>query len=263
MTEPAVPAARTEVTESLIRGLRVIRAFDDESLTMTVAAAAQRTGLARAVVRRVLRTLVHEGYAAEQDGSYRLTPKILSLGFAYLSSLGLPEVAEPLLRQLSTITGESSSLGVLSHDEVVYVSRVAARRIMHSQLRVGARFPAHASSFGRVLLADLRDPVLRARLDEMPRKRLTPATVIDVDELMTELSAVRDQGWCIVIDELELGVAAVSAPVRDASGTVVAAVNVSMASGFGVEERVGRCRDAVIECAGAISRELAAIGARY
>lgn len=224
MTEAPAPV---ESIQSLTRGLAVIRAFDAEHASMTLADVARRTGLSRATVRRVLATLVAEGYAVGDDGQFRLRPRILELGFAYLSALGLPAVAQPHLEELSRRVEESTSLAVLDGSDIVYVARVATRRIMSVQITVGTRFPAYATSMGRVLLAGLPDDALTdylARADISPR---TPGAIGDADTLRKTLDTVRSRGWAEVDQELERGLRSLAAPVLDGTGATVAAVNVS------------------------------------
>ncbi len=226
-TPPATAAPTTpEPIQSLVRGLAVVRAFDGDHPRLTLADAARRAGLSRATARRVLHTLVTEGYAATDGRTFRLTPRILELGFAYLSALGLPAVAQPHLEALSATVGESTSLAVLDGDQVVYVARVATRRIMSVGITVGTRFPAYATSMGRVLLAGLDDAAV-ADLLAGDLVALTPRTLTDRAALRTEVERARSRGWAVVEEELERGLRSIAAPVRDASGGTVAAVNVS------------------------------------
>jgi IclR family pca regulon transcriptional regulator len=152
---------------------------------------------------------------------------VLELGYAYLSSLSLPEVAEPHLEALVAEVNESSSVSVLDGNDVVYVARVPVSRIMAVAISVGTRFPAYATSMGRVLLACLPDEDMEKYLAEVRLDRLTARTVESVAALRAELARVRAQGWSLVNQELEEGLRAVAAPVRDREGRCVAAVNVS------------------------------------
>lgn len=196
-----LPAASGEFVQSLARGLAVIRAFDADHATLTLSEVAQRAELTRAAARRFLLTLETLGYVRADGRGFSLTPRVLELGFSYLSSLSLPELAQPHLERLSGELGESVSAAVLDGDEIVYVARVATRRIMAVGITIGTRFPAAVTSMGRVLLA-----------------------ASGADAASAE---VRAQGWAIADQELEPGLRAVAAPVRDRSGEVVAAVNVS------------------------------------
>ena len=213
--------------QSLQRGLEVIRAFDADARELTLSDVARRTGLNRAAARRFLLTLVDLGYVRTDARYFSLSPRVLELGYAYLSSLSLPEVAEPHLEALVAEVRESSSLSVLDGPDIVYVARVPVSRIMTVAINVGTRFPAHATSMGRVLLAGLAEPELDAYLERAELQRLSPRTVTSTSTLRTELRRVRDQGWSIVDQELEEGLRAVAAPVRDASAKVVAAINLS------------------------------------
>ena len=213
--------------QSLERGLAVVRAFDAEHPELTLSDVARATGLTRAAARRFLLTLADLGYVRTDGRLFALSPRVLDLGYAYLSSLSLPEVAEPHLERLVAEVHESSSVSVLDGNDVVYVARVPTSRIMAVSISVGTRFPAYATSMGRVLLAGLPDDALEAYLARASLDRLTPRTVTSAAALRTELRRVRAQGWALVDQELEEGLRAVAAPIRDRAGQVVAAVNVS------------------------------------
>jgi IclR family pca regulon transcriptional regulator len=213
--------------QSLERGLAVIRAFDAQHPSLTLSDVAKATGLSRAAARRFLLTLVDLGYVGTDGREFSLRPGVLELGHAYLSSLGLPEVAQPHLKQLAEATGESTSVAILDGTDIVYVARVSAYRIMSAAISVGTRFPAFATSMGRAILGcgteERRERFLAAA--ELPA--LTVHTITDVAELRDELDRVRERGWALVDQELELGLRSVAAPIADASGAVVAAINVS------------------------------------
>jgi IclR family pca regulon transcriptional regulator len=198
--------------QSLERGLAVVRAFDAEHPERTLSDVARETGLTRAAARRFLLTLADLGYVRSDGRNFSLTPRVLDLGYAYLSSLELPEIAEPHLERLVEEVHESSSVSVLDGDDVVYVARVSVSRIMRVAINVGTRFPAHVTSMGRVLLA-AGDPV------QWP-ERLRP-----------KLEAVRRQGWALVDQELEVGLRSIAAPIHDRDGATIAAVNVSAHAG--------------------------------
>ncbi|KHL12512.1 UNVERIFIED_CONTAM: IclR family transcriptional regulator [Mumia flava] len=223
--------------QSLQRGLAVIRAFDADHPRMTLSEVSRQADLSRATTRRFLHTLVSLGYTATDGREFWLTPRVLELGYAYLSSVSLPEIATPHLRRLTDDVHESSSVSVLDGSDIVYVARVHTRRIMTVAISVGTRFPAYATSMGRVLLAGLPDDELDAALPAGGLAALTPRTITDPDELRAELVRVRAQGWAFLDQELELGLCAVAAPVRDRDGRVVAAVNVSIATSGGQSEQ--------------------------
>lgn len=216
-----------DFVQSLERGLAVIRAFDAGHPELTLSEVAAATGVTRAAARRFLLTLAELGYVRSDGRYFSLTARVLELGYAYLSSLPLPDVAEPHLEALVAEVNESSSVSVLDGNDVVYVARVPTSRIMTVAINVGTRFPAYATSMGRVLLAGLPDPDLEAYLASVRLERLTSRTVASVAALRGELARVRSQGWALVNQELEEGLRAVAAPIRDRSGAVVAAVNVS------------------------------------
>ncbi|MFC9999250.1 IclR family transcriptional regulator [Nocardia sp. NPDC127526] len=213
--------------QSLERGLAVIKAFSAHSPQLTLSDVARSTGLTRAAARRFLLTLADLGYVRTDGKRFSLTAKVLELGYSYLSSMTLPEVAQPHLEQLSAQVRESSSVSVLDGSDVVYVARVAASRIMTVSINIGTRFPAYATSMGHVLLAGLPAAELDDYLRETTLDRFTSNTVTDPAVLRAELESVRSQGYSIVDQELEEGLRSVAVPVRDATGAVAAAVNIS------------------------------------
>lgn len=213
--------------QSLERGLAVIRAFTADTPEMTLSEVARATGMSRATARRFLLTLAELGYMAVDGYHFRLTPRVLELGYAYLSNLSLAELALPHLEQLVAEVHESSSVAVLDGEDVVYVSRVPTRRIMAVSISIGTRLPAYATSLGRVLLAHLDDTRLRAYLDRTCLRPLTSRTVTSEKHLLKELEKVRAQGWCLVDQELEEGLISIGAPIRGDAGQVVAGVNLS------------------------------------
>jgi len=221
------PGRGAHFVQSLERGLAVIRAFSADAPELTLSDVARRTGLTRAAARRFLMTLADLGYVRTDGRRFSLSPRVLELGYAYLSSMTLPEVAEPHLERLVAETRESSSVSVLDGGDIVYVARVSASRIMRVAISVGTRFPAYATSMGRVLLAGLDEEELAAVLDGGELRGLTRATVTSTATLRAELARVRAQGWALVDQELEEGLRAIAAPIRDRDGRVVAAANVS------------------------------------
>jgi IclR family pca regulon transcriptional regulator len=224
----ATESRNSDFVQSLERGLAVIRAFDAEHRELALSDVARATGLTRAAARRFLLTLVKLGYVNFADGRFSLRPRVLELGYAYLSSLTLPEVAQPHMEALVAKVNESSSISVLDDLEVVYVVRVPTRRIMSITLSVGTRLPAYATSMGRVLLANLPDDELEERLSRIEIRPLTARTVKDKDELRAILEATRKQGYAATDQELEEGLRSLAVPIRDASDVVIAALNVSV-----------------------------------
>ncbi len=215
--------------ESLARGLSVIRAFSQQRTRMSIAQLAERTGIARAAVRRVLYTLCELGYAERDDGGhFTLRPQILALGHAYLSSAPLASSAQPLLDQVSDQVHESCSMAALDGDDIVYVARSSrSARIMSIDLGVGSRLPAHCTSMGRVLLAHLPPAELAAYLRRVKMVAYTPRTQASKEALAQSLDAVRASGYAVVDQELELGLRSIAVPVGD-DGRVAAALNVSV-----------------------------------
>ncbi|KFF94810.1 IclR family transcriptional regulator [Streptomyces scabiei] len=248
-----------EFIESLARGLTVITSFGEGRATLTLTEVAQATGLARATARRALITLEHLGYVESYDRVFRLTPRVLGLGFPPLSMLPLPRIAAPHLAELSARVHDSASLAILTGggDEVQYTARVATSRIMSVNITLGTRLPAYATSLGRVMLADLLPEV---SLPERPA-RLTPHTVTDRRELLAVLERVRGAGYALVDGELEEGLRSIAVPVRERGGRVVAAVNVAMhSSRRSVEECVTEVLPELRDAVGRIEGELAVAG---
>ena len=222
------PAQSSDYVQSLERGLAVIRAFDAEHRELALSEVARSTGLTRAAARRFLLTLVKLGYVNYSNGRFSLRPRVLELGYAYLSSLSLPEVALPHMEALVAQVNESCSISVLDDTDVVYVARVPTRRIMSITLAVGTRLPAFVTSMGRVLLAGLPEAELEERLARIEIVPLTSRTVRDKQELRDMLAAVRRQGYAATDQELEEGLRSVAVPLRGGSGAVTAALNVSV-----------------------------------
>src|SRR5512140_1542735 len=213
---------------SLARGLAVIRAFSGRTAgASTIAELSLRTGIPRSAVRRCLHTLAKLGYVAAEGRRYSLRPKVLSLGAAYASSTTLTTAAQRYLDQVSGAVRESCSLSVLDEGEILYLIRSATSvRIMSVDLRPGSRLPAYCTSMGRVLLAHLPPPELRAYLQRTRLAAHTDRTITTRERLVQALEAVREKGYALVDQELELGLRSIAVPVHDAAGAVVAAMNV-------------------------------------
>lgn len=216
-----------EFVRSFERGLAVIRTFTGEYEWRTLSDVARAAGLNRATARRLLLTLEQLGYVRQDDRRFSLTPKVLEIGYAYLSSLPWWEIAQPHMERLSSELGTSTSAAVLDRDEIVYVLRAPTRRIMTVPLAVGTRLPAYATSTGRVLLAHLPPAERAAYLDRVELAALTPHTVTDRNDLIDILDDVARQGWAIVDQELEMGVRSTAAPISGRDCRVFAAINVS------------------------------------
>ena len=217
-----------DFVEAFARGLQVIRAFSLSHLSLSVSEVAEVTKLARPTVRRLLITLERLGYVRSVDGQYSLTPRVLELGTAYIAAQGLWDVAQPHLESLVATTKESSSMSQLDGSDIVYTARVAVPKIIGLSVHIGTRFPAYATSMGHVLLADLEprelDRVLRtpSRSDIVPRAKLVRRA------LDASLKQVRSRGWALSDEQLSFGIRSIAAPVRNADGSVVAAVNVTV-----------------------------------
>jgi IclR family pca regulon transcriptional regulator len=211
---------------SLARGLAVIRAFADSRKPQTISQISQQTGIPRAAVRRCLHTLRQLGYVDAELNNFSLRPKILTLGYSYLSSTPLTVASQPCLNGVSKALGESSSLAVLEEDQVLYVARAATSRVMSVSLSAGSRLPAYCTSLGRVLLAHLPEAELDAYLARTELRPKTEHTITDPGRLREVLAGVRRDGYAINNEELELGLRSIAVPVRGASGRVLAALNV-------------------------------------
>jgi IclR family pca regulon transcriptional regulator len=224
--EPA-PPRDSDFVQSLDRGLAVIRAFGPDRERLSLSEVARATGLTRAAARRFLLTLVKLGYVRSDGREFSLRPRVLELGYAYLSGLAMPEIAAPHLEELVAQLRESSSISVLDGHHIVYVARVPTKRIMTVAISVGTRFPAFATSMGRVLLAAMSEAELDRYLGEATFEPLTARTVTDPARLREILHEVGELGYSIVDQELEEGLRAIAAPIRGSGGGVIAAINVS------------------------------------
>lgn len=216
----------TDFVASLARGLAVIRSFGAERPEQSLSEVAERTGLTRAAARRFLLTLMALGYVRQEGRRFSLTPRVLDLGFSFLSGQPLADAAQPHLQALSAALRESASIAVLDGTEIVYIARVSTGRILSVGLGVGARLPAFATSMGRVLLAALPEAEARALLAASDRRRFTARTVTDIDALMGLLAEIRAQGWASVDQELEDGLRSLAVPLVNRAGRTVAALNI-------------------------------------
>jgi len=225
--DAADPKPGDSYVRSFARGLAVLRSFGADAPAQTLSEVAERTGLTRAGARRILLTLLSLGYVVAEGRLFRLTPKVLELGFAYLSSQPVWTQAQPVMESLVEELRQSSSAAVLDGNEIVYVLRIPAHKIMSINLGVGSRLPADCTSMGRVLLAGLPPDQLRERVASMHLVAHTPNTITDPQRLLAEIEQVRIQGWSLVTEELELGLISMAAPIYDRAGRVVAAINIS------------------------------------
>lgn len=254
MTEPRP----TEFVQSLERGLAVIRAFSHERPRLTLSDVARETGMTRAAARRFLITLESLGYVTSDGRQFSLRPSVLQLGYAYLSSFSLAEIAQDHLEELANRIHESCSASVLDGDDIVYVARASTNRIMTIGLSVGARLPANCTSMGRILLAALSDSELEHYLSKVALQARTDRTITDPRELRAEIMRVREQGYCLLDQELEAGVRSIAVPVHDADNRVVATINVSgQATRVELETLRGGYLSQLRDCAAQINADLA------
>ncbi|GAA0936307.1 IclR family transcriptional regulator domain-containing protein [Pseudonocardia zijingensis] len=222
MVEQAAPSMR-----ALERGLAVLKSFTSTEGPVSISELARRTGFDRAVIRRILGTLESLGYVTRRNGGFMLLPSVLELGYAYLSSDPLPGLVEPRLEPLAQKLQESCSFGVLEHNRVVYLVRAQIKRISGPSLAVGSVMEPHLTSIGQTLLAHLDEHAVDAYLAEVPLEPITPRTITTPKALRQRLARVRQQGWCLVDQELELGLLALAAPVRASDGRIIGAVNIT------------------------------------
>lgn len=215
-----------DIIHGLIRGLRVIECFDEEHARMSITDVAQRTGLERATARRCLLTLAHLGYATYDGKFFELTPRVLNLGHSYLATTSLPRLIQPFLEELSRATSESTAAAVLEGPDILYVARASTRRVMSINLGAGARLPAYCTSMGRTLLAALPRDEAQAILDRSDLVAFTERTKADMATITTELAVVAAQGFAVIDQELELGLCSIAVPLYNASGQIVAALNI-------------------------------------
>lgn len=230
----ASPAKRIEALTgdpnfmtSLARGLAVIHAFQERKRHLTIAQISHRTEIPRAAVRRCLHTLIKLGYATTDGRTYSLLPKVLTLGHAYLSSTPLAVTAQPILDRLSNELHEACSMATLEGDEVLYVARSATpQRLISVDLSVGSRLPAYCTSMGRILLAALDDAALADYLEHANLQIKTSRTLHTPEALRASIEEIRQKGWVIIDQELEVGLRSLAVPLKDSAGQVLAALNV-------------------------------------
>ncbi|MBI2772766.1 MAG: IclR family transcriptional regulator [Burkholderiales bacterium] len=258
----AAPKPGDNYVQSFARGLKVIRSFSAAAPRQTLTQVAAQAGLTRAGARRILLTLQALGYVEGDGKLFWLTPRILDLGFAYLSSMPIWNLAEPVMEALVSQVKESCSAAALDGADIVYVLRVPTRKIMSIGLGVGSRLPAYCTSMGRVLLASLPDEEVLRRLQAVPRKALTRHTLTDADVLLGKIHQARRQGWCLVNQELEEGLISVAAPLTNRAGRTIAALNISgQANRTSAKLMQETMLPSLLEAAASISRLLGVQGA--
>jgi IclR family pca regulon transcriptional regulator len=222
-----VKPERSNFVGSLANGLAILTSFDAANPSLTISEAASLTGLTRASARRALLTLTDLGFLAQDGSAFSLTPRALSIGHSFLSSSGLGEVIARHITALSSELQESVSAAVLDGHEIVYIARSAATKIMQVRISVGTRFPAAATSMGRVMLAGLNDSEVEKILAQHPVEQLTAKTKTSTSALLAEIREVRTQGYAVVNQELEIGLKSLAVPIRGPQGKIVAAINIA------------------------------------
>jgi IclR family transcriptional regulator, pca regulon regulatory protein len=251
---------RPDFVQSLERGLEVIRALGTAP-ALTLTEVSQITDLTRATARRFLLTLTELGYVHCDGRKFSLRPRVLELGYAYLSTLELNEVAFPHMEAISAEFKESSSIAVLDGDDITYVARVPVSRIMTVNVAVGTRFPAYATSMGRVLLAYLPSTELVDYLERVELRSLTSRTIVDKQALRADIRRVNVAGYSIIDQELEDGLRAVAVPIRDISGSVIASLSISThASRATLDHLRRRVLPRLVDTVGRIESDLGALG---
>ncbi|MCY4191103.1 MAG: helix-turn-helix domain-containing protein [Rhodospirillaceae bacterium] len=233
MKRPASEVVRPperERVQSLARGLAVIQAFRADRARMTLTEVATTTNMTRAAARRFLLTLEDLGFVASDGKYFSLTPHVLRLGYAYLSSLCWWHIAQPFMEEVARSVQESCSAAALDGDEIVYLARVPASRIMSVNLSIGTRLPAYCTSMGRVLLAHKSPSSIDAYLAGTKLEKRTARTLADQDRLRAEIVKVRAQGYSVINEELEAGVRSVAVPLFDRNGNCIAALNIGGAA---------------------------------
>jgi IclR family pca regulon transcriptional regulator len=250
--------AGPDFVEALARGLDVLACFDAGHRTMSLTEVATAAGLARPTARRLLLTLEELGFVRATGAGFELTPKVLTLGMAYVGALGLWDIARPHMQRLVGETGESSSMAQLDGSDIVYVARVSVPKLIALRVDIGTRFPAQQTSQGKVLLAALPADELAATLGEPSRAGLPPYIGRTAEQLRDELTEVRARGWALADEELAPGVRSVAVPVRDRDGVVQAAMNVTVhAAETSVDRLLGEHLPRLLRTAGEISAEWA------
>ncbi len=224
---PEGSGGRRETMGGLAKGLSVIRAFTRERATLSLSDVAGLTSMPAATARRCLMTLEELGYVMRSDRQFLLRPKVLELGAAYIESMNIELLTKTHLEELARNTGDSAALCVLDGLEIVYVARTSIRTLMRLEAHIGSRFPAHATSMGRVLLAGQTPAALKRYFDTAVIEPLTKYTETDPEQLRRIIEKCRRNGYSAVKDELDYGVVALAVPVHDQQGHVVAALNSS------------------------------------
>ena len=251
------PRTDRQFVQGVERAFSVIRSFSSERPELTITDVAVRSGLTRAAARRYLLTLKELGYVAQTGSQFSLTPRVLDLGFTYLSTMSVATVARPVMEQAVETLREPCSVSVLDDRDVVYIARATPKRLVSSTLTVGSRLPAHCTSMGKVLLAAMSPDRLDAFFGAGPLKPMTDRTICNETKLRDALAEVRARGWAWNDGESEDGIRSVAAPILDRGGRVHAAINVAgLASRVSIKELRSKFVPVVVEAGAAISRAL-------
>jgi IclR family pca regulon transcriptional regulator len=238
MTDIQSEEKNVELLESLSKGLALLRLFATGIPAMTIQEVATGLNVTRAAARRLLLTLEHHGYVAQDGRTFSITPRVIELGYAYFASMDLPTLARPAMRELADKVNETCSLGVLDGAYVAMIAREEPERLLRIDLAAGRRLPAYVHSLGRQLLAYLDEERLQHYLQSVDLRKITPLTVTSAAALEKNLKQIRREGYCVVMDEILEGIGGISVPVRKPSGEVVAAICVSLVLGTKTRERL-------------------------
>jgi len=246
-----------DFVEALANGLAILESFDAAHPEMTLSEVARRVGLSPATARRSLITLGELGYVGQRDKRFHLRPRIMALGSAFYFAARIEDLFQQDLRELVNRFGDASSVGTLDRCDVIYVAHVSVQRARRAAAVVGARYPAYATSMGRVLLAALPEEALDTRLAQTRFTALTSKTCTDPEALRRDLVKVREEGFATTVDQLDYGITAIAVPIRDSDGQTIAALNSSGYTGMVTPEQLIRERlPALRETASHIAHEL-------
>lgn len=248
-----------EFVEALAKGLAILSCFDAAAPEMTLSEIARKVGLSPAAARRSLITLGALGYVGQNGKRFHLRPKVMTIGSAFYYSARIDEVLQPFLRDLVARFGDASSVGTLDGRDVIYIAHNSVQRARRAAAVVGARYPAYATSLGRVLLAGLPEDKLDVYFAGLSLEPLTPMTITDPDKLRTEIAQVRERHFATTVDQLDYGITALAVPIRAADGRIVAALNTSGYSGVLsvgqlIEERLPEMHAAAASISQALTR---------
>ncbi|MGJ8621305.1 MAG: IclR family transcriptional regulator domain-containing protein [Yoonia sp.] len=253
------PERPAEFVEALAKGLAIIESFDVANPEMTLSEIARKVGLSPAAARRSLITLGALGYVGQSNKRFHLRPRIMTLGSAFYYSARIDEVLQPFLRDLVAKFGDASSVGTLDGKDVIYIAHSSVQRARRAAAVVGARYPAYATSLGRVLLAGLSEAELDIYFDGLEIQPLTAKTITDPVELRAEIDTVRAAHYSTTVDQLDYGITALAVPIRSIDGRTIAALNTSGYSGmvdadYLIDERLPELRAVASSIAQTLTR---------